>query len=96
MRTLIKNLDRAAELLSLAVNAPRLDEEPFERVREHMNARLRHVANDPGTLAGRNWKAKAFPATLTASRPTARSRPSPESSGPTSSRPPKAGLRATN
>ena len=61
MRTLIKNLDRAAELLSLAVNAPRFDEEPFERVREHMNARLRHVANDPGTLAGRNWKAKAFP-----------------------------------
>ena len=61
MRTLIKNLDRAGELLRLAVNAPRFDEEPFERVREHMNARLRHVANDPGTLANRNWKAKAFP-----------------------------------
>ena len=61
MRTLTKNLDRAAELLRLAVNAPRFDEEPFERVREHMNARLRHVANDPGTLASRNWKAKAFP-----------------------------------
>ena len=61
MRTLTKNLDRAAELLRLAVNAPRFDEEPFERVREHMNARLRHVANDPGTLANRNWKAKAFP-----------------------------------
>jgi zinc protease len=61
MRTLTKNLDRAAELLRLAVNAPRFDEEPFERVREHMNARLRHVANDPGTLATRNWKAKAFP-----------------------------------
>ena len=61
MRTLTKNLDRAAELLRLAVNAPRFDEEPFERVREHMNARLRHVANDPGTLANRSWKAKAFP-----------------------------------
>ena len=61
MRTLIKNLDRAAELLRLAVNAPRFDEEPFGRVREHMNARLRHVANDPGTLANRNWKTKAFP-----------------------------------
>ena len=35
MRTLTKNLDRAAELLRLAVNAPRFDEEPFERVREH-------------------------------------------------------------
>jgi zinc protease len=61
MRTLTKNLDRAAELLQLAVNAPRFDEEPFERVREHMNARLRHDANDPATLANRNWKAKAFP-----------------------------------
>jgi zinc protease len=61
MRTLTKNIDRAAELLRLAVNAPRFDEEPFERVREHMNARLRHDANDPATLANRNWKAKAFP-----------------------------------
>ncbi len=61
MRTLVKNLDRAGELLRLAVNAPRFDEEPFERVREHMNARLRHDANDPGTLASRNWRAKAFP-----------------------------------
>jgi zinc protease len=61
MRTLTKNLDRAAELVRLAVNAPRFDEEPLERVREHMNARLRHDANDPGTLASRNWKAKSFP-----------------------------------
>ena len=42
MRTLTKNLDRATELLRLAVNAPRFDEEPFQRVREHSNARLRH------------------------------------------------------
>ena len=61
MRTLVKNLDRAAELLRLAVNGPRFDEEPFERVREHMNARLRHDANDPATLANRNWKEKSFP-----------------------------------
>ena len=61
MRTLTKNLDRAAELLRLAINAPRFDQEPFERVREHMNARLRHDANDPATLASRNWKANSFP-----------------------------------
>lgn len=60
MRTLKKNLDRAAELLRLAVNAPRFDEEPFHRVREHMNARLRHDANDPATVAGKAWRAKAF------------------------------------
>ncbi len=61
MRTLTKNLDRAAELLRLAVNAPRFDEEPFVRVREHANARLRHDANDPGTVAARTWRASAFP-----------------------------------
>ena len=49
MRTLSRNLDRAGELLRLAINAPRFDEEPFERVREQMNAQLRHDANDPGT-----------------------------------------------
>ena len=61
MRTLVKNLDRAAELLRLAVNAPRFDEEPFERVREHANARLRHDMNDPASVANRNWRSKAFP-----------------------------------
>ncbi|MBV9290372.1 MAG: insulinase family protein [Hyphomicrobiales bacterium] len=61
MRTLIKNLDRAAELLRLAVNAPRFDEEPFLRVREHVNARLRHDANDPGAVAAKTWKLNAFP-----------------------------------
>jgi zinc protease len=61
MRTLVKNLDRAAELLRLALNAPRFDEEPFVRVREHANARLRHDANDPATLAARAWRANAFP-----------------------------------
>src|SRR5271157_2014345 len=61
MRTLVKNLDRATELLRLAVNAPRFDEEPFERVREHANARLRHDANDPGTVAAKTWRANAFP-----------------------------------
>ncbi len=60
MRTLVKNLDRAAELLSLALNAPRFDEEPFQRVREHANARLRHDANDPATVAGRSWRSHAF------------------------------------
>ncbi len=61
MRTLVKNLDRAAELLRLALNAPRFDEEAFQRVREHANARLRHDANDPATVAGRAWRANAFP-----------------------------------
>src|SRR5260370_6392729 len=56
MRTLVKNLDRAAELLRLGVNAPRFDDEPFQRAREHANARLRHDANDPASVAKRRWR----------------------------------------
>jgi zinc protease len=61
MRTLIRNVDRAAELLRLAVNAPRLDEAPITRVREQLGAGLRHEANDPGSLAGRTWRTRSFP-----------------------------------
>jgi zinc protease len=61
MRTLIRNVDRAAELLRMAVNEPRLDEAPITRVREQLSAGLRHEANDPGSLAGRTWRARSFP-----------------------------------
>ena len=30
-------------------------------MREHANARLRHDANDPATLAARAWRSNAFP-----------------------------------
>jgi zinc protease len=61
MRTLARNLDRASELLRLCVNAPRFDEAPFERVREQMNAQLRHEANDPASMASRAWRSRVFP-----------------------------------
>jgi zinc protease len=61
MRTLIRNVDRASELLRLAINAPRLDDAPIVRVREQLSAGLRHEANDPGSLAGRTWRARTFP-----------------------------------
>src|SRR5271154_5352388 len=54
MRTLVRHGDRAAGVL-------RLDEGPFERVREQMNARLRQEANDPGAMSGRAWRARVFP-----------------------------------
>ncbi len=60
MRTLARHLDRASELLRLCVNAPRVDEAPFERVREQMNAQLRHEASDPGAIASRSWRARVF------------------------------------
>ncbi|MFZ1963149.1 MAG: pitrilysin family protein [Roseiarcus sp.] len=61
VRTLKRHLDRTGELLRLALNAPRLDEAPFERVREQMNAQLRREANDPAAMAGRAWRARVFP-----------------------------------
>ena len=61
MRTLARHLDRAGDLLRLCVNAPRFDPAPFERVREQLNAQLRHEANDPATMAGRAWNARVFP-----------------------------------
>src|SRR3984893_11043921 len=41
MRTLIRNVDRAGQLLRLAINAPRLDDAPITRVREQLSAGLR-------------------------------------------------------
>jgi zinc protease len=61
MRTLIRNVERAGELLRLAINAPRLDEAPIARVREQLSAGLRNEANDPGSLANRTWRARSFP-----------------------------------
>src|SRR5271155_1277881 len=61
MRTLVRHLDRAGELLRLSLNAPLCEGERFARVREQMNARLRHDANDPGTMATRAWRARVFP-----------------------------------
>ncbi len=61
MRTLARHIDRASELLRMALNAPRFDEEPIGRVREQMSARLRHDAHDPSSMASRAWRARVFP-----------------------------------
>ncbi len=60
VRTLARHLDEAERLFALCVNAPRFDEAPFTRVREQMNAKLRHEAKDPGPMANRAWRAKVF------------------------------------
>ena len=61
MKTLSRHLDRAGELLRLAVNAPRFDAAPTTRVREQLLAQIRHEANEPGAVAGRAWRARVFP-----------------------------------
>jgi zinc protease len=49
------NIGAAAELLGLALRAPRFDEGPFERVRAQMLARIAARVNDPETIAQRIW-----------------------------------------
>lgn len=61
MRTLSKNLDRAADLAALALNAPRFDAGPLDRVRAQMMAGLRRQANDPDARAAKAWRETAYP-----------------------------------
>ena len=53
--------DLGFELLSKALNAPRFDEEPMERMRRALIAGLRSGLQDPSTLASLAWFATAFP-----------------------------------
>jgi zinc protease len=61
LRTLIRNVDRATELTRLALNAPRLDASPIDRVREQLSAGLRHEMHDPAAMAGKAWRSRTFP-----------------------------------
>jgi zinc protease len=61
MQTLSRNMARAFALLRLAVAEARLDREPFERVAGQISAGLKREANDPDFVAGRNFRALAYP-----------------------------------
>lgn len=61
MQTLSRNADRAFALLRLAVTEPRFDAEPYERVMGQIAAGLKREANDPEFIAGRAFRALAYP-----------------------------------
>jgi len=61
LRTLSENAPEAFELVRLAVNQPRFDNDAIERMRQATLANLRRRMNDPSTLASLNWAARAFP-----------------------------------
>jgi zinc protease len=61
LRTLSANRDRAFHLLALAVNAPRFDAKPVERIRSQIIAGLRSSLQDPDTIAARAWYKMVFP-----------------------------------
>lgn len=60
IRTLSENKDAAFDLLRLALNEPRFDPEPIERMRAQLVAGLQREEMSPNGLAGRRWWEKAF------------------------------------
>jgi zinc protease len=61
LKTLVRHVDEALELLRLALIEPRFDEDAIERVRAQTIAGLRYQQNDPGVMASRRFFDEAFP-----------------------------------
>ncbi len=60
LTTLTENRERAFELLRLALTEPRFDDEPVERIRSQIIARLSREAEDPDAIAGRTLRRLMF------------------------------------
>ncbi|MEO0990440.1 MAG: pitrilysin family protein, partial [Pseudomonadota bacterium] len=60
-RFLTENRDEAVELLRLALNEPRFDQEALDRVRAQVEANIRSDLKDPDTIAVRAFNRAAFP-----------------------------------
>lgn len=60
IRMLSEHRDEAFDLLRLALNEPRFDPEPIERMRAQLLAGLQREEMSPDNLAGRRWWEKAF------------------------------------
>jgi zinc protease len=55
MRMLADRRDDAFDLLALAVEKPRFDPNPVERIRSQIQSNLASTENDPDTIAGNKW-----------------------------------------
>jgi zinc protease len=53
IRVLTEHLDRATDLLALALTSPRFDAEPLERIRRQLLIAIENETRDPGTAASR-------------------------------------------
>lgn len=60
LKTLSKNKERAFELLKLAVNEPRFDKDPVERMSKANQSRIRSSLSDPDWIAARLMNDVAF------------------------------------
>lgn len=61
LQTLSANRDEAFRLLTLAVNKPRFDARPVERIRSQIIAGLQSSLKKPNTVARRTWYKTVFP-----------------------------------
>jgi len=55
MRMLAENRDAAFDLLSLAVNHPRFDQDPVDRIRQQIIANIKASERDPNTIASQKF-----------------------------------------
>jgi len=61
LTTLKSNKDKAFRLLGLALNKPRFDPKPLERVRGQMISKIRRNAQNPDEIASSVWYKTVFP-----------------------------------
>lgn len=60
LKSLTRNQDKAFELLTLALNAPRFDEEPVARMRDGNLTRIKSALSEPDWMAARLINDKGF------------------------------------
>lgn len=60
LQTLTKNRDDAFDLLRLALNEPRFDQDAIERIRKQIVTGLKFDKNNPRKVASREWYRLAF------------------------------------
>lgn len=60
LRSLTPSLDEAVDLLALAVNSPRFDEAPLERMKAQLITRAKRNESDPNAIAGRSLASAMF------------------------------------
>ena len=61
LRTLSAERARAFDLLRLALNAPRFDDSPVQRIRSQILASLRQGVENPRRISGQLWSKTIFP-----------------------------------
>ncbi len=61
LTTLTANKQDAFDLAKLALTSPRFDQEAIDRMKAQIAADQKQMDEDPGTIAGETWAARAFP-----------------------------------